>query len=273
MIGVTLDCSKAFDKCLFDKLFDKLIDRKPPAVVIRTLVYVYEEQEGCVKLQDMKSATFRIINGTRQGSVASPTFFSVYLDGILEKLRELNLGCRVGGWWMGAVIYADDIILISPGRSSMEKMLKLCETYASDHNLDFSVDPNPTKSKSKAIYMCGTDRNVVYPDMLQLYGQALPWVQRADHLGHVLSQMCNMENNAKVMRAKYIEKTLEIRESFSFAAPHQVIRALEIFSTDCYGIMLHDLGCPSSESIFKCWNTALKHIWNVPRSTYTYVHC
>ena len=46
------------------------------------------------------------------------------------------------------------------------------------------------------LYIGGTDRNVVYPDMLKLYGQVLPWVQRADHLGHVLSQMCNMENNA-----------------------------------------------------------------------------
>ena len=35
------------------------------------------------------------------------------------------------------LIYADDIILLSPGRSSMEKMLELSEAYASDHNLDF----------------------------------------------------------------------------------------------------------------------------------------
>ena len=35
--------------------------------------------------------------------------------------------------------------------------------------------------------------------------------------------------------------------------------------------MLHDLSSPSSESIFKCWNKAIKLIWNVPRSTYTYI--
>ena len=268
---MTLDCSKAFDKCQFDKLFEKLMKRNVPAIVVRALVYIYEEQKGCVKLAGPQSGEFSIKNGTRQGSVASPTFFLVYLDGILENLRELNLGCRVGGWWMGAVIYADDITLLSPGRSSMEKMLKLCEDYAKDHNLYFSVDPNPAKSKSKAIFMCGTERNVVYPDNLKLYDQPLPWVKRADHLGHVLSQMCNMENNAKVMRAKYIERTLEVRESFSFAAPQQILRALEIFSSDCYGMMLHDLGCSSSESIFKCWNTAVKHIYDVPRSTYTYI--
>jgi hypothetical protein len=36
IICVTLDCSKAFDKCRFDKLFEKLLARKVPAVVIRS---------------------------------------------------------------------------------------------------------------------------------------------------------------------------------------------------------------------------------------------
>ena len=50
VIGITLDCSKAFDKCLFDQLFKKLMDRHVPPVVIRTLIFIYEEQKGFVKL-------------------------------------------------------------------------------------------------------------------------------------------------------------------------------------------------------------------------------
>jgi hypothetical protein len=45
-----LDCSKAFDKCRFDKLFQKLINKGLPAVVVRVLIFVYQEQEGWVKL-------------------------------------------------------------------------------------------------------------------------------------------------------------------------------------------------------------------------------
>ena len=172
---------------------------------------------------------------------------------------------------MGAAIFADDIILMSPGRTSMKEMLKVCQDYASEHNLEFSVDPNPAKSKSKAIYMCGTTRNVVFPDNLKLYDEILPWVQHADHLGHVLSQLCNMEKNASIMRAKYIDKTVEIREAFAFAQPDHILHAMDVFSSDCYGMMLHDLSSPSSEAIFKCWNTAVKLTWNVPRSTYTYL--
>ena len=76
---------------------------------------------------------------------------------------------------MGAAIFADDIILLSLYDSNVED-------YASEHNLNFSVDPNPAKSKSKAIYMCGTLTNVDYTDNLQLYDHVLPWVQQANHL-------------------------------------------------------------------------------------------
>ena len=55
-----------------------------------------------------------ITNGTRQGSVLSPTLFSVYLDDLLQELRHLGVGCHVGGVWVGAAGYADDLILLAP---------------------------------------------------------------------------------------------------------------------------------------------------------------
>ena len=36
-IVTLLDCTKAFDKCKFDILFRKLLDRRMPAIVVRTL--------------------------------------------------------------------------------------------------------------------------------------------------------------------------------------------------------------------------------------------
>jgi len=37
-----LDCSKAFDKCLFSKLFGKILDRGVPAIFVRGLLAAYE---------------------------------------------------------------------------------------------------------------------------------------------------------------------------------------------------------------------------------------
>ena len=154
MTACLLDCSKAFDKCRFDLLFDKLVKRGLPSVVVRCLIYMYEEQTGCVKLGGRKSLTFRITNGTRQGSVLSPALFSVYLDDLIQELRGLGLGCHVGGWWMGACAYADDLVLLAPVKSVLQAMLKICQQYGERQNLELSTDPNPTKSKTKCMYFC-----------------------------------------------------------------------------------------------------------------------
>ena len=172
VITTLLDCSKAFDKCEFVPLFQKLLKRKVPTIVIRMLIFVYTEQEAWVKWGSVKSEKFRISNGTRQGSVLSPTLFAVYLDDLLVELRQHGLGCHIAGLWAGAVGFADDLLLMAPSRGAMAKMLQVCEVYAKKLNLVFSTDPNPSKSKSKAIYMTGSQlRHVPKPANLQLYGQ------------------------------------------------------------------------------------------------------
>ena len=184
-----LDCTKAFDKCRFDKLFSKLLANGMPPIVVRVLVFIYEEQTGWVKLGGKRSTPFGLTNGTRQGSVLSPILFSVYLDDLLKELRRLQLGCHIGGYWFGGLGYADDLILLAPNREVLQKMLTVCEKYADEHNLVFSTDPVPAKSKTKCLLFCGRSGKVKYPDPVQLYGNSLPWVVSADHLEHKLHQL------------------------------------------------------------------------------------
>ena len=266
-----LDCSKAFDKCRFDKLFSKLISKGFPPVVVRVLVFVYEEQAGCVKLGGRKSSYFFLSNGTRQGSVLSPLLFSVYLDDLLKELRGLGLGCHIGGYWYGAMGYADDLVLLAPNREVLQRMLIICQNYAMSHNLVFSTDPVPAKSKTKCLFFCGKAGRVQYPDPVQLDGKDLPWVECADHLGHCLHQVTNMDKDSQRARGRFINKTVEIRQELFFARPEQVMRAVQILATDAYGSMLWSLNSPGAESFFKSWNTCVKLVYGVPRCTYTYM--
>ena len=80
-----------------------------------------------------------------------------------------------------------------------------------------------------------------------------------------------MYQDALVKRARFIDKTVGIREPFSFAYPTHVMRAVQVFACDGYGSMLYDLSSTSCESLFKSWNTCVKLIWGVPRSTFTYL--
>ena len=202
-IVTLLDCTKAFDKCKFDILFGKLVDRKVPAVVIRVLLFVYEEQYAWVKWGKTRSRTFGVVNGTRQGSVLSPALFSVYMDDLIVRLRKSGVGCHIGGVFCGVVGYADDLLLMAPRRSGMKRMLTLCEDYAVENNLEFSTDPNPAKSKSKCIFMSG-HLKVAKPANLQLYGVDLPWVKTATHLGNEFKQCIISAKSGKMRRHTFI---------------------------------------------------------------------
>ena len=85
------------------------------------------------------SQTFGICNGTRQGSVASPTFWAVYMNPLIEELRASGVGCYVAGVFMGLVVYADDILLLAPNRKAAQIMLSICERFAIDNNIRFST--------------------------------------------------------------------------------------------------------------------------------------
>ena len=57
---------------------------------------------------------FHVSNGVRQGGVLSPMLFAVYIDSLLEMLEASGVGCYSGGCFVGAVCYADDIVLLAP---------------------------------------------------------------------------------------------------------------------------------------------------------------
>ena len=44
-----------------------------------------------------------------------------------------------------------------------------------------------------------------------------------------------------------------------------------MFCSDAYGAMLWNLKSESSEQFFRAWNTTVKLVYGVPRSTYTYL--
>ena len=168
-------------------------------------IHVHVPEAACMgKLGKSVSSVFTISNGTRQGSMASPALWSVYLDHLITELRQLGVGCHVGGLYMGVVVYADDILLMAPTRGAMQMMLDKCEEYATEHNIMFSTDPDPSKSKTKCIFVCGPSKKLTKPAPLTLCGRELPWVATATHLGHELHESGSMEYDAVVKRAIFI---------------------------------------------------------------------
>ena len=270
-IVTVLDCTKAFDLCKFSILFNRILQTGMPPVIVRCLMFMYQEQYGWVRWGQAKSETFSISNGTRQGAILSPTFWAIYCDMMIQELRKLGVGAHIAGMFMGVACYADDVVLIAPCRQAMQLMLSTVEDFATRHNISFSTDPDPRKSKSKCIFVVGKKRGLEKPEPLQLSGHYLPWVQSAVHLGHELHEAGDMNHDAVVKRAQFIQKSVEIRTMFHWAAPADVLQALKTYCSAYYGSMLWDLSGDKAAQVFSAWDTAVKLTWSCPRWTRTFL--
>ena len=156
---VALDMTQAFDRCRFDILFSKKAERLPAAVV-RAVIYIYEKQHAWVRLGYSRSSTFGLSNDTRQGSVLSPALFALCVQELLDRLQALGVGCHVGCTFVGALAWAEDFLLTATSRTAMQLMLNTASTFAKEVGLEFSTDPIPARSKSRAIYMIGRHRRL-----------------------------------------------------------------------------------------------------------------
>ena len=92
-----------------------------------------------------------MLNGVKQGAVLSAILFCIYIDDLIKKLRRNRDGCWVNNEYVGIIVYANDIVLLSPTIDGLQNMIDTCSVYAESHNLKFSTRENPTKSKTKCV--------------------------------------------------------------------------------------------------------------------------
>jgi len=52
----------------------------------------------------------------------------MYVDGLIESLEASDLGCHFYGVYVGCLLYADDVILLSASVVNLQKMFDICYT-------------------------------------------------------------------------------------------------------------------------------------------------
>ena len=210
-------------------------------------------------------------NGVRQGAVSSAILFAVYIDKLLIILRESGFGCHIHGVFLGAMIFADDIMLLSASRSGLQTMVDLCQEFASGKNLKFGTDPDPEKSKTKCIVFCKNKRDRLNIPPVMLNGDALPWVTQVKHLGNILQSDNSMSIDVLQKRGKYIGKVNSLLQEFHYAKPTILTKLINIYATSFYGSGVWDISSAECEKLYTSWNVTIRMVFNLDRCTHRYL--
>ena len=257
---VLLDASKAFDRVNYIKLFEKLLKREMCPLVMRLLLQTYLDQKLCVKWNDTLSETFGVTNGVRQGGILSPLLFGIYIDELLSVLQNSGFGCRIGHLYAGALGFADDLILICPSEPGIQKMLKICESYAAEHDLIF----NGAKSK----LLIFSPQKVYESDpKLELNGELIPNVRSAVHLGNVLHVTNNQECIDEGVK-KFNSQANMFLSRFKSCSPSVRSKLFQQYCMSLYGCQLWPLWSNKLDILKTKFSIALRRVWSLPARTH-----
>ena len=177
-----LDASKAFDRVKHSVLFDKLVQRGVPGYIVRILCYWYAQQTMCVRWGSSISASFRVSNGVRQGGILSPHLFNVYVDDLSQILNRCRTGCLSGNITINHLMYADDLVLLSPSATGLKELLCACEEFSISHDVVYN-------SKKSSVLICRNKAmDHAAPPVFTVNGSIIGESDKVKYLGHII---CN----------------------------------------------------------------------------------
>ena len=255
-----LDASKAFDRVNYWKLFNKLLLRGAPKHLINLLIFWYTNQNFTVGWGSSMSPPFTTANGIRQGGIISPYLYNVYMDGLSARLRDTGVGCHVSDRCINSLSYADDMVLLAPTVEALQRLLAVCQEYATQHDMLYNT------TKTECMIIPPKRSRVMYQTSAKLSECPLRFVDSFTYLGHIVSQDMTDDADIRKQTRQLTVVGNSLLRKFSYCS--QEVK-MELFRSHCYSLYCNSLWSQYRAATMKklkvCHNDILKRLLGLPR--------
>ena len=112
-----------------------------------------------------------------QGSKLGPILFIIYINDLLEQLKDSKLGVHIWNIVISALGFADDIILLADKAKNLQRLIDICAEWSKINGMEFNTD------KCKVMILNGKRKN----NYFTLHRKLLTIVNKYKYLGITLS--------------------------------------------------------------------------------------
>jgi hypothetical protein len=251
----SLDASKAFDRVNHFKLFTTLIHTGVPKCFVDILHNWYLKLSIVVRWDNCMSSPLKVFSGVRQGGILSPVLFNIYANSFIVSLRGSKLGCHFHDIYLGCIMYADDILLLSSSVIELQRMLDMCSSVGNELEIKF----NSAKSKCISI---GPMRSLKLAPV-SINGSEIQWVEKIKYLGLTLVAGKVFAIDLSETRRKFFVSVNVILSKCQHCSD---IVKLNLVETHCLPVLLYGLDClnlPGHQLIElnSWWNSVYRKIF------------
>ena len=101
---------------------------------------IYANTTSKVNINDYETDIFRVTNGVRQGDPLSPTLFSIYINDLIDSIKQSNIGVNIDNLLLNILVFADDVALIAKSEDDLQQLLNIVTNWCRKWRLSINND-------------------------------------------------------------------------------------------------------------------------------------
>ena len=121
------------------------------------------------------------------------------MDALSSSLSNTPIGCSIGGVMVkNHIMYADDLVIISPSAKGLQRLLDICADYGQSHDILFNY------GKTVCMYMPANSSFYINTPAVFLNGRRLYFTVKYKYLGTLMTHDGSDEANLSRQRGFFL---------------------------------------------------------------------